>query len=161
MFFGTGISVSSLLQRNCTMLLSSLRRWMNTRTFSFPRDSQRNTKYDKRRIRLPLEVLEDRWLPSTVMNLNDSGLGSLRQALIDTPSGGTVDFQSGLTGPITLITGELLIDKDLTIAGPGADVITVSGNNASRVFDIAASFTVNISGLTISAGQATGSLNGG
>ena len=46
------------------MLLSSFRRWMNTRTFSFPRDSQRNTKYDKRRIRLRLEVLEDRCLPS-------------------------------------------------------------------------------------------------
>ena len=46
------------------MLLSSFRRWINTRTFSFPRDSQRKTKYDKRRIRLRLEVLEDRCLPS-------------------------------------------------------------------------------------------------
>src|SRR6516225_6276070 len=165
MFFGTGISVSSLLQRNCTMLLSSLRRWMNTRTFSFPRDSQRNTKYDKRRIRLLLEVLEDRWLPSTVMNLNDSGFGSLRQAILDTPAGGTVDFQPGLTGTITLTSDQLVVNNNLTIAGPGASLITVSGGDILRVFSIASNSlaTVTISGLTISHGHGTsggGILNG-
>jgi len=78
---------------------------------------------DKRRLRCQprLELLEGRCLPSTVTNLNDAGAGSLRQAIIDTPSGGTVDFQDGLTGTITLPSGELLINKDLTIAGPGAN----------------------------------------
>jgi hypothetical protein len=90
-----------------------------------------------------------------VLNLNDSGPGSLRQAIADAPPGGTVYFQSGLTGPITLTTGELLIDKDLTITGPGADVITVSGNDASRVFDIAALFTVSISGITVANGRSS------
>jgi hypothetical protein len=80
-------------------------------------------------------------------------MGSLRQAIIDTPSGGTVDFQPGLSGTITLTTGELLIEKDLTIAGPGADVITVSGNHTSRVFEIAATETATISGLTIADGR--------
>jgi parallel beta-helix repeat protein len=97
-------------------------------------------------------VLEGRCLPSTVTNLNDAGAGSLRQAILDTPAGGTVDFQPGLSGTITLTSGELLIDKDLTISGPGADVLTVSGNNASRVFEVATSTTVNISGLTIANG---------
>src|SRR5262245_49306757 len=99
-----------------------------------------------RRSRLHLEALEGRCLPSTVTNLNDAGAGSLRQAIIDTPSGGTVDFQAGLSGTIPLSTGELLIAKDLTIAGPGADVITVSGNHGSRVFEITASVTVALSG---------------
>jgi hypothetical protein len=100
-----------------------------------------------------LEALEGRDLPSTVTNLNDAGAGSLRQAILDTPAGGTVDFQPGLSGTITLTGGELLINKNLTITGPGADVITVSGNRASRVFEIAATFTVVISGLTIANGH--------
>jgi hypothetical protein len=103
-----------------------------------------------------LEVLDGRCLPSTVTNLNDAGAGSLRQAILDTPAGGTVDFQPALSGTITLTTGELLIDKDLTIAGPGAGVITVSGDQASRVLHIAASDTVAISGLTIADGLVSG-----
>jgi hypothetical protein len=91
-----------------------------------------------------------------VTNLNDAGMGSLRQAIIDTPSGGTVDFQAGLSGTIILSTGELAISKDLTISGPGAGVLTVSGNHASRVFDIAAAFAVSLSGLTVADGFPTG-----
>jgi hypothetical protein len=94
------------------------------------------------------------------MNLDDAGFGSLRQAILDTPSGGTVDFEPGLSGTVTLMTGELLIGKDLTIAGPGADVMTVSGNNASRVFNIAPNYTVAISGLTIAGGFDTSSGGG-
>src|SRR6516162_1585480 len=106
-----------------------------------------------RSVRLWLEVLEGRCLPSTVTNLDNAGPGSLRQAILDTPAGGTVDFQPGLTGIITLTTGELALSKNLTITGPGANVITVSGNHASRVFDIAATFTVATSGLTIADGR--------
>jgi hypothetical protein len=93
-------------------------------------------------------------LPSTVTNLNDAGSGSLRDAIAITPSDGTVDFQAGLSGTIILTTGELAITKDLAIAGPGADLITVSGNHLSRVFDIiGAAFTVDISGMTIANGR--------
>src|SRR5262249_19886725 len=73
----------------------------------------------------------------------------------------TVDFQPGLSGAITLTSGELLITKDLTIAGPGADVITVSGNHASRVFDNFNAPSVNISGLTIADGRFAGGSGGG
>jgi hypothetical protein len=92
-----------------------------------------------------------------VTNLLDSGPGSLRQAIIDTPAGGTVDFQPGLSGTIALTTGELLIDKDLAITGPGADVITVSSNHASRVFNVAAAIIVELSGLTVAEGTVSGS----
>jgi hypothetical protein len=108
-----------------------------------------------------LEVLEGRCLPSTVTNLNDAGPGSLRQAILDAPPGGTVDFQPGLSGTITLTSGELLLNKDLTIAGPGVAVMTVSGNHASRVFEVAATFTVNISGLTIANGSVANANGGG
>jgi hypothetical protein len=111
-----------------------------------------------------LEILECRAVPSTVTNLNDAGAGSLRQAIIDTPAGGTVDFQPGLRGTITLTTGELSIAEDLTIAGPGASRITISANKASRNFDITASVTVAIAGLTIADGgrdNGSGILNSG
>jgi predicted outer membrane repeat protein len=113
------------------------------------------------RSRPRLETLEDRYLPSTVTNLSDHDPGSLRDAIATTPAGGTVDFQAGLSGTITLTTGELAISKDLTIAGPGADVITVSGNHASREFDIGAAVTVDISGLTIADGSVTNANGGG
>ena len=96
----------------------------------------------------------------TVMNLDDSGDGSLRQAIIDAnanPGPDSIDFQDELAGTITLTSGQLpAITEDLTINGPGIFSIAVSGNNASRVFEIGGKVTVSISGLTISDGNTTG-----
>ena len=96
-----------------------------------------------------LEAFEDRVLPSTytVANLFDHGAGSLRAAILSGDD--TIDFAHGLHGTITLTSGELLITNSVTINGPGADKMSVSGNNASRVFEIAAGLNVTISGLTI------------
>lgn len=90
----------------------------------------------------------------TVMNTNDSGVGSLRLATIDAGPGDTIEFDSSLSGhTITLTSGELTINKDLTITGLGQDNLTISGNNSSRVFNITAG-NVEISGLTITNGKA-------
>ena len=94
-------------------------------------------------------------------NLNDAGMDSLRQAILDTPSGGTVDFQPGMTGTITLTTGELGLSKSVTIAGRGSGVLSVSGNSASRVFEVLSGANDSISGLTITGGTVTGLSNGG
>ena len=69
----------------------------------------------------------------TVTNLNDSGDGSLRKAIADANPNDTINF--AVTGTITL-SGELTIDKDLTINGPGAASLAISGNDSSRVFYI-------------------------
>jgi hypothetical protein len=93
--------------------------------------------------------LEGRYSPSTVTTLADSGPGSLRDAIAMTPPGGTVDFQQGLTGTIALTSGTLTVDHSLTVAGPGAKTITVSGNQLFTDFDVKAGVTAAISGLTI------------
>jgi hypothetical protein len=102
---------------------------------------------------LELELLECRCVPSTVSSLADAGPGSLRDAIAATPPGGTVQFQPNMSGTITLSSGELDIAENLTIAGPGDGALTLNGNKATRVFDIAASVTVTISGLTITGGS--------
>ncbi len=53
-----------------------------------------------------------------VSNTNDSGPGSLRQALLDANDGDTIDA-TGISGVITLIAGELLVDKSVTMNGAG------------------------------------------
>lgn len=85
----------------------------------------------------------------TVTNLNDSGADSLRQAIADVDSGGTIEFS--VSGTIVLAS-ELVIDQDLTIAG--GNVITVSGNNATRVFNVTTG-NVTLDGLTIINGSAS------
>ncbi|HEV3261500.1 MAG TPA: hypothetical protein VG013_31910, partial [Gemmataceae bacterium] len=52
---------------------------------AFP--SQHHQPGSRRRFRLHLEQLEQRCLLTTVLNLNDAGEGSLRQAIIDAPTG--------------------------------------------------------------------------
>src|SRR5688500_3911057 len=90
----------------------------------------------------------------TVTNKNDSGAGSLRQAITSSVSVETITFAAGVTGTITLTSGTLLIDKSLTIQGPGANLLTVSGNNAVLVFNTAyGDFDITLSGLTIANGS--------
>jgi hypothetical protein len=94
----------------------------------------------------------------TVTNANDSGPNSLRQALANANEGDTINF--AVTGTIRLTSGELLVDKSVTISGPGTAILTVDGNFTSRVFHIGSGKTVSISGLTLTNGSA-GFENGG
>src|SRR5262249_6950119 len=73
------------------------------------------------------------------------------------PAGGdTIVFDPSLAGQtITLTGGELVISQDLTINGPGAGLLAVSGKNASPGVHIF-SATVDISGPTIADGLADG-----
>ncbi|GAA0717424.1 choice-of-anchor Q domain-containing protein [Dokdonella soli] len=96
------------------------------------------------------------------------GLCELRDAINKAASGDTITFDPSLAGAtIALTRGELSItDKSLTISGIGANLLTISGNHASRIFNIASStappiMTVSISGLTLSNGGAGVDTSGG
>src|SRR2546421_5499715 len=70
----------------------------------------------------------------TVVNKNDDGPGSLRQAIREAVAGDTI--QVAVTGTITLSSGELWIGKSLILIGPGARLLTISGDRTQRVFHI-------------------------
>jgi len=94
-------------------------------------------------------------IAATVTNLNDNGPGSLRAAL---QTGGDIDF--AVTGTITLTSGELVVNQPTTIAGPGAEQLTImrsgaEGTPAFRVFRVQGS-QVTISGLTVRNGLVAG-----
>jgi hypothetical protein len=94
-----------------------------------------------------------------VLNNNDSGPGSLRQTVIDAPSGSTITFDPAVTGVITQFTGAMGIDKNLTIQGPGAGVLTIRSSR-NGIFSVAA--TVTISGLSMyDARDSAAIVNGG
>ncbi len=109
-----------------------------------------------------LDAYEYNLATRTVTNKNDSGAGSLRQAITDAVSGDAITFSTG--GTITLTSGKLIINKNLIINGDlnndGLPDVTVSGGNSSQVFNIATGKIVTLDGLTITGGVVFGAIGG-
>jgi hypothetical protein len=89
----------------------------------------------------------------TVSNTNDSGPGSLRQAIVDAGPGEGIVVPAGT---YTLTTGELAIAKSLTITGSGAAGTIIQAGNRSRVFHTSggSASDITIAGVTIRGGEA-------
>lgn len=99
----------------------------------------------------------------SVTTTNDTGAGSLRQAIIDANANAGLDsitFAAGLSGTITLASDLPAITEGVVIQGPGANALTISGAGAHHAFLVYTGGTggVVISGLTItqSVGTAVG-----
>jgi hypothetical protein len=86
----------------------------------------------------------------TVSNLNDSGPGSLRQAISDAASGDLINF--AVNGTITL-NSSLSIGKEITIQGPGISNLTITSTSTAPTFFMFAIITngvpVTITDLSI------------
>ena len=109
-----------------------------------------------------VESLEVRALLSTfsVTSTADSGAGTLRQAVSDANSSAGIDtivfdslFDSVQT--ITLTSGELALNDSstTTIIGPGAKLLSISGNSGGRVFLVTSGASAELSGMTITGGS--------
>ena len=89
----------------------------------------------------------------TVSTSSDSGGGSLRAAVAAAGDGDSVVIPASVTAPIVLTSGQIAINKSITITGAGSALTVLDGNHASRVFDIASDGVshpeVTISDLTI------------
>jgi hypothetical protein len=99
-----------------------------------------------------------------VTNTQDAGAESLRATVAAAGAGDTIEFDIPRSDPgynsstgvftITLTSGEIVINKDLRIAAPPGN-IAISGNHASRIFNITAGI-VAISDLSLIDGMAKG-----
>ncbi|GER85303.1 hypothetical protein KTAU_39380 [Thermogemmatispora aurantia] len=93
--------------------------------------------------------------PLQVTSLQDDGPGSLRQVIAEAKPGQTISVQPGLTGVLSL-THNLDIGKSLTIRGPGAARLTISGQpglEASYAIRVLARVNVTFSDLSFSERQ--------
>lgn len=101
----------------------------------------------------------------TISNINDDGIGSLRyainQANLD-PNEDSIVFDAQVFSTaktITLTSGQISVSTSLIINGPGVNLLTISGNNQSRIFfSNFSSSVITIDNLTLTQGFAP---NGG
>jgi hypothetical protein len=136
--------------------------WLRKRMTGRPQTRRTPTGRPAPRFRPRLEALEDRDVPSTltVTTTADSGPDSLRAEIAAAQAGDTIVFAPTLDSPtITLTSGELDITRSLTIQGPGAGQLAVSGDHLSGVFEVdGATTSVTLSGLTITQGNGQGGI---
>src|SRR4028119_783756 len=93
----------------------------------------------------------------TVTNTNDRGPGSLRAAIASAASGDTIKFASSIGNKtIVLTSGQLFINKNLTIEADRDRKVTISGNNSSRVMLTGESTNVTLKNLIIANGRVSG-----
>lgn len=82
---------------------------------------------------------------------------SLREAISAAAAGDQISFAPGLTttapATINLSAGTLWIDKSLTITGPGADRLMLSGAGSEGVLSVSEGATVEITDLTVANGR--------
>ena len=102
--------------------------------------------------------------PLCVNRIDDSATapvsGMLRFAVMNAPARATITFDPGMNGQTITLDGSspnnhIKISQDVTIQGPGAGLLTISGGNATRIFFIAAG-RVSITGVTLANGFAKG-----
>jgi hypothetical protein len=148
--------------------------WLNTFLGNFLGAAKPTAPIVKNRIRLLVELLEDRLVPApvtfTVTNALDAGSGSLRAAIAAANGNGNpsdvdiIQFAPSLAGKtIKLTSGELPINQSVRIQGLGASKLTIDGGavggaGGSRIFDIfggEGAIQVTIKGLTLTDGHAS------
>ena len=101
--------------------------------------------------------------PFSVTSTADSGEGSLRQAINDANASAgedTINFDPSLSGQTITLGSQLAVaDSAGLIIDGGSANITVSGNNAVRVFEVRSGAKLTLNNLTLANGR--GAAGGG
>ena len=127
--------------------------------FKLPADGSVATALvDQVRLIAPTDVV--------VTNSSDSGPGSLREAINQAATNGTITFDPALAGStISLTSGPLVVNKVVTIDAAAAPGLTISGSGSDRVLIVEAAGSVTVRHLTLADGYgwqlAGGVLNNG
>ncbi len=87
-----------------------------------------------------------------VTNLDNSGAGSLREAVADIADGGTITFDPALAGGTVNLFGPLVIGRPMTIDGADASDLVLGGQDADRVLVVEPGGDVTVANLTIADG---------
>src|SRR5947209_99476 len=106
-----------------------------------------------------LSILAAQTIPAAqivVTSSADTGPNTLRAALTSAADEDVIKFSLRPAATILLSGGELVVNRNVAIIGPGADNLAINGNAASRVFHIMRGKRVNIGGLAIVNGLASG-----
>ena len=85
-----------------------------------------------------------------VTNTNDSGPGSLRDVIACAQDGAMITFAPALANQVILLTsGEIMINKNITLNGLGMNSLMVSGNMSSRIFHLLSGYTFKVTNMAL------------
>ncbi len=92
-----------------------------------------------------------------VTNTDDSGTGSLRQALLDAAAAAgpdVISFHPSLSGATITLASEIVVDSAVTLDATGlSGGLTISGNDATRIFNVSSGKSLALLGLTLTRGN--------
>ncbi|HEY3384917.1 MAG TPA: hypothetical protein VGK46_00315, partial [Saprospiraceae bacterium] len=101
-------------------------------------------------VSMPASTAEISVQPAIVTNITDGEEGSLRDIISCAADGAVITFDGALSGQvISLTSGEILINKNLTLSGLGMLNLTISGSNLSRVFQINSGKTLTVKDMAL------------
>ncbi len=139
--------------------------WLHQRLTDRPQTRRTLAPKPVSHFRPHLEDLESRDVPSTLLvtstvdSVTSITPGMFRYEINHAQPGDTIAFAPSLTNSPSLadhtihLRSQLTIYQSLTIQGPGAGQMAISGDNQVRVLEVNRSLSVTISGLTIENGR--------
>jgi hypothetical protein len=138
----------------------------NRRVTDSFRESIRRARSSANHIRRKVETYDSPQHRSAILvvtNCDDQGTGSLRDAIANATSGDTIDLSQLACSTITLTSGSIgVFQDDLSLAGPGSELLSVDGGRKVRLFRHMGAGTLKLDGLTLTQGyEAAVSAGGG